>query len=211
MKTYHNRSPALNTCGPPLQQSNAPIPSLCWTESCTTQTRRTGAPSTTRVTKGEANATVSVSVQKFSSSRCLPPVCVHWVLWFCTGTPWTEPTCQSVFSMERGATQLQSAKVCKPSAFACEYKCTCTLRVLVSQRVSPAEAVQCGLAPIPQFGRIVYNKRVRGSTTDYGTQGTYTCMPPYVLFGDAIAKCTRSGTWTKMPECRGRKTKKQIK
>ncbi|XP_063331467.1 beta-2-glycoprotein 1-like [Pelmatolapia mariae] len=63
-------------------------------------------------------------------------------------------------------------------------------------------AVTCGLPPIPEFGMIVYNTRVRGNTTDYGITGTYKCLPPYALFGDATAECTTSGTWTKTPECR---------
>lgn len=63
-------------------------------------------------------------------------------------------------------------------------------------------AVTCGLAPIPEFGQIIYNTRVRGNTTDYGITGTYKCLPPYALFGDATAVCTTSGSWTKTPECR---------
>ncbi|KAF7653230.1 hypothetical protein LDENG_00085810 [Lucifuga dentata] len=70
---------------------------------------------------------------------------------------------------------------------------------------SPApecKPVTCGLAPIPQYGMIVYNKRVRGNTTDYGTTGTYTCLPPHVAIGNIKAECTASGKWTELPECR---------
>lgn len=77
--------------------------------------------------------------------------------------------------------------------------------------MSPAKAVQCGLAPIPQFGAIIYDTQVRGNTTNYGTKGTYKCLPPNALFGDATAECTSDGNWTKMPECRGKKTRKQVK
>ncbi|XP_070782278.1 beta-2-glycoprotein 1-like [Enoplosus armatus] len=62
--------------------------------------------------------------------------------------------------------------------------------------------VSCGLAPIPLFGMIVYDKMVRGNTTHYGDRGTYSCLPPYVIFGDARAECTASGHWTKTPKCR---------
>lgn len=78
----------------------------------------------------------------------------------------------------------------------------------MNPHVSPAEAVQCGLAPIPHFGKIIYNKHVDGNSVSYGTQGTYQCLPPYVMFGDAIAECTSNGNWTKTPECRGRMTRK---
>ncbi|XP_075903906.1 beta-2-glycoprotein 1-like isoform X2 [Nelusetta ayraudi] len=63
-------------------------------------------------------------------------------------------------------------------------------------------AVQCGLAPIPVHGMIVYDKSVRGNKTHYGTEGTYTCLPPYVLMGGARAACTASGTWSETPECK---------
>ncbi|XP_008294758.1 beta-2-glycoprotein 1-like [Stegastes partitus] len=62
--------------------------------------------------------------------------------------------------------------------------------------------VSCGLAPVPQFGMIVYDRRVRGNTTEYGTTGTYKCHPPYVVIGNARAQCTASGTWTETPECK---------
>ncbi|XP_034399759.1 beta-2-glycoprotein 1-like [Cyclopterus lumpus] len=62
--------------------------------------------------------------------------------------------------------------------------------------------VSCGLAPIPEFGMIIYDKRIRGNTTDYGVGGTYNCLPPYVVVGNARAECTNSGNWTKTPECR---------
>ncbi|TKS68909.1 Nucleolar protein 11-like [Collichthys lucidus] len=62
--------------------------------------------------------------------------------------------------------------------------------------------VTCGLAPIPEFGMIIYDKTISGNSTDYGVHGTYKCLPPYVLFGDPRTECTLSGTWTKTPECR---------
>ncbi|XP_017290669.1 beta-2-glycoprotein 1 [Kryptolebias marmoratus] len=62
--------------------------------------------------------------------------------------------------------------------------------------------VACGLAPIPQFGMVIYERRVRGKTTDYGLTATYACLPPYALFGKATAECTLQGTWTETPECR---------
>ncbi|XP_037545698.1 beta-2-glycoprotein 1 [Nematolebias whitei] len=62
--------------------------------------------------------------------------------------------------------------------------------------------VSCGLAPIPQFGMVIYERRVRGRTTEYGLKATYTCLPPYALFGKATAECTAMGTWTETPECR---------
>ncbi|XP_044047227.1 beta-2-glycoprotein 1-like isoform X3 [Siniperca chuatsi] len=71
-----------------------------------------------------------------------------------------------------------------------------------STPVPECKPVSCGLAPIPQFGMIVYEKRIRGNTTDYGVRGTYRCLPPYVVIGDARAECTASGKWTKTPECR---------
>ncbi|XP_047434677.1 beta-2-glycoprotein 1-like [Mugil cephalus] len=61
--------------------------------------------------------------------------------------------------------------------------------------------VTCGLAPIPEFGLIMYEKTVRGNTTDYGTIGTYACLPPHVIIGNARAECTASGTWTETPKC----------
>ncbi|XP_045904472.1 beta-2-glycoprotein 1-like [Micropterus dolomieu] len=71
-----------------------------------------------------------------------------------------------------------------------------------SAPVPECKPFSCGLAPIPQFGMIIYDKRIRGNTTDYGVTGTYRCLPPYVLFGNARAECTASGEWTKTPECR---------
>lgn len=64
--------------------------------------------------------------------------------------------------------------------------------------------MECGLAPIPRFGLIIYNKKVSGNTTVYGTQVTYKCKPPLALFGDSKAECTSNGTWTETPKCRGR-------
>ncbi|XP_068178138.1 beta-2-glycoprotein 1-like [Antennarius striatus] len=67
--------------------------------------------------------------------------------------------------------------------------------------VPVCKPVECDLAPIPQFGMIIYNKRVRGNTVPYGVQGTYMCKAPYVVIGEARAKCTSNGTWTKTPKC----------
>ena len=69
-------------------------------------------------------------------------------------------------------------------------------------------AVTCGLAPIPQFGMIVYDRRISGNTTEYGDRVTYKCLPPHVVVGDPRAECTASGTWTKTPECQGMTVKK---
>ncbi|XP_019939505.2 beta-2-glycoprotein 1-like isoform X1 [Paralichthys olivaceus] len=71
-----------------------------------------------------------------------------------------------------------------------------------SSPVPECKPVTCDLAPIPEFGMIIYSKTIRGNTTDYGVTGTYRCLPPYVLIGNARAECTTSGTWTKTPECR---------
>ncbi|XP_054636231.1 beta-2-glycoprotein 1-like [Dunckerocampus dactyliophorus] len=62
--------------------------------------------------------------------------------------------------------------------------------------------VSCGLAPIPKFGLIIYNKNIKGNTTYFGIHGTYKCLPPYALFGNAHAECTANGNWTKTPECK---------
>ncbi|XP_074486721.1 beta-2-glycoprotein 1-like [Sebastes fasciatus] len=71
-----------------------------------------------------------------------------------------------------------------------------------SKPVPECIPVSCGLAPIPPFGMIIYDKRIRENTTDYGVGVTYKCLPPYVLIGNARAECTVSGNWTKTPECR---------
>ncbi|KAM7419025.1 hypothetical protein PAMA_016241 [Pampus argenteus] len=68
--------------------------------------------------------------------------------------------------------------------------------------VPDCKPVSCDLAPIPKFGMIIYDKSIRGNTTDYGVGGTYKCLPPYVLIGNARAECTASGSWTKTPECK---------
>lgn len=67
----------------------------------------------------------------------------------------------------------------------------------------PVAAVSCGLAPIPQFGMIIYDKMVRGNQTYFGIGGTYRCLPPLALFGNPRAECTINGTWAETPECRG--------
>nr|XP_046265045.1 beta-2-glycoprotein 1-like [Scatophagus argus] len=61
--------------------------------------------------------------------------------------------------------------------------------------------VTCGLAPIPEFGMITYSKKIRGNTTTYGVQGTYSCLPPYVLVGNPRTECTADGIWTNTPTC----------
>ncbi|XP_053189100.1 beta-2-glycoprotein 1-like isoform X2 [Scomber japonicus] len=71
-----------------------------------------------------------------------------------------------------------------------------------STAVPECKPVLCGLAPIPKFGMIIYDNKIRGNTTDYGVTGTYRCLPPYVLIGNPRAECTASGTWTETPECR---------
>ncbi|XP_059193305.1 beta-2-glycoprotein 1-like [Centropristis striata] len=71
-----------------------------------------------------------------------------------------------------------------------------------STRVPKCKPLTCGLAPIPQFGMIIYDKRIRGNTTVYSLGGTYRCLPPYVLFGNVRAECTINGNWTETPECR---------
>lgn len=63
-------------------------------------------------------------------------------------------------------------------------------------------AITCGLAPIPLNGMIIYDKMIRGNTTDFSVGGTYKCYPPYAVFGEERAECTASGQWTKTPECR---------
>ncbi|KAF3852047.1 hypothetical protein F7725_005402 [Dissostichus mawsoni] len=70
-----------------------------------------------------------------------------------------------------------------------------------STPVPECKPVTCDLAPIPPFGMIVYDKRIRGDTVDYGVGGTYKCNPPYIVVGKARAECTVLGTWTKTPEC----------
>ncbi|XP_062243069.1 beta-2-glycoprotein 1-like [Platichthys flesus] len=71
-----------------------------------------------------------------------------------------------------------------------------------SSAVPECKPVTCDLAPIPQFGMIIYDKTIRGNSTEYGITGTYRCLPPYVLIGSTRAECTASGAWTKTPECR---------
>ncbi|XP_071360931.1 beta-2-glycoprotein 1-like [Trachinotus anak] len=78
----------------------------------------------------------------------------------------------------------------------------CQANATWSAPMPECKALTCGLAPIPKFGLIIYDKLISGNTTDYGVTGTYKCLPPYVVFGNARAECTVSGTWTKMPECR---------
>nr|XP_061791353.1 LOW QUALITY PROTEIN: beta-2-glycoprotein 1-like [Nerophis lumbriciformis] len=79
---------------------------------------------------------------------------------------------------------------------------TCQADGTWSNSVPKCKPVSCGLAPIPKFGLIDYNKIVKGNTTYFGTFGRYKCLPPYVLIGSPHAECTASGNWTKTPECR---------
>ncbi|XP_037112831.1 beta-2-glycoprotein 1-like isoform X1 [Syngnathus acus] len=79
---------------------------------------------------------------------------------------------------------------------------TCQADGTWSTLVPECKPVFCGLAPIPKFGLISYNRKIRGNTTYFGTHGTYKCLPPYVLFGNLYAECTASGNWTETPECR---------
>ncbi|XP_026215267.1 beta-2-glycoprotein 1-like [Anabas testudineus] len=62
--------------------------------------------------------------------------------------------------------------------------------------------VACGLAPIPEFGMIIYDRKIRGNSTDYGVTVTYRCLPPYVLIGKARGECKADGEWTEVPKCR---------
>ncbi|XP_029366364.1 beta-2-glycoprotein 1-like [Echeneis naucrates] len=78
---------------------------------------------------------------------------------------------------------------------------TCQANGTWSASAPECKPVTCGLAPIPEFGMIVYEKRIRGDTVDYGVTGTYKCLPPHVVVGNARAECTASGTWTKTPVC----------
>ncbi|XP_041837980.1 beta-2-glycoprotein 1-like [Melanotaenia boesemani] len=71
-----------------------------------------------------------------------------------------------------------------------------------STPVPKCTTVTCGLAPVPQYGMVIYDERVRGNTTDFGITATYACRPPYTIFGNRSAECTVNGTWTKTPECR---------
>ncbi|XP_022620748.1 beta-2-glycoprotein 1-like [Seriola dumerili] len=71
-----------------------------------------------------------------------------------------------------------------------------------SAPVPVCRPVTCGLAPIPEFGVIIYDRKIRGNTAEYGVRVTYKCLPPHALFGNEKAECTASGTWTKTPECR---------
>uniref|UniRef100_A0A8C5D460 Beta-2-glycoprotein 1 n=1 Tax=Gouania willdenowi TaxID=441366 RepID=A0A8C5D460_GOUWI len=61
--------------------------------------------------------------------------------------------------------------------------------------------VTCGLAPIPLFAMVTYNKRFRGNTTNFGDTATYKCLPPYALIGYPTAECTVNGSWTQTPKC----------
>ncbi|CAG5928845.1 unnamed protein product [Menidia menidia] len=65
--------------------------------------------------------------------------------------------------------------------------------------------VECGLAPVPKNGMVIYDKKVRGNTTEYSLTATYVCLPPYAISGDPTAECTASGAWTKTPECQDQK------
>lgn len=109
--------------------------------------------------------------------------------------------CHTLFSGKKRKYQFRKISV---YVLVWSYILTDTLKHFLSSFV----AVQCGLAPIPQFGMIVYDTIVRGNTTHYGLKGTYKCLPPNVLIGDARAACTANGNWTKTPECRGMRVRK---
>lgn len=79
---------------------------------------------------------------------------------------------------------------------------TCLASGRWSAPTPECKPVSCGLAPIPQFGMIIYDRLIRGDTIDYGVTGTYRCRPPYALFGNTRAECTARGKWTEAPECR---------
>ncbi|XP_053713117.1 beta-2-glycoprotein 1-like [Synchiropus splendidus] len=71
-----------------------------------------------------------------------------------------------------------------------------------STSVPECKPVSCGLAPIPRFGMIIYDRAVKDDVTPYGTRVTYQCLPPYAVFGNTKAHCTAQGFWTETPECR---------
>ncbi|KAM3865308.1 uncharacterized protein ACN63O_011008 [Diretmus argenteus] len=71
-----------------------------------------------------------------------------------------------------------------------------------SEPTPECKPVTCGLAPIPLLGKIVYDKKISGNTTEFGLKGTYECLPPFALRGNARGECTASGAWTAPPECR---------
>lgn len=73
--------------------------------------------------------------------------------------------------------------------------------------MSSLVAVTCALPPIPEFGMVTYDRRIRGNTTDYGVRVTFKCNPPHILIGESRAQCTASGTWTEIPKCQGRKVR----
>ncbi|KAJ0050722.1 hypothetical protein NL108_005084, partial [Boleophthalmus pectinirostris] len=63
--------------------------------------------------------------------------------------------------------------------------------------------ISCGPAPIPEFGMIIYDRIIRDNKNiNYGTSGTYRCLPPLALIGERRAECTASGQWTETPQCR---------
>ncbi|CAN9510144.1 unnamed protein product [Ophioblennius macclurei] len=77
----------------------------------------------------------------------------------------------------------------------------CQANATWSTPVPECIPVNCGLAPIPEFGMIVYDTTVRGNGTNFGDTGIYKCLPPYVLIGDPRTECTANGTWTETPTC----------
>ncbi|XP_041789779.1 beta-2-glycoprotein 1-like [Chelmon rostratus] len=70
-----------------------------------------------------------------------------------------------------------------------------------STSVPECKPVTCALPPIPEFGMVTYDRRIRGNTTDYGVRVTFKCNPPHILIGESRAQCTASGTWTEIPKC----------
>ncbi|KAL2087240.1 hypothetical protein ACEWY4_018299 [Coilia grayii] len=64
------------------------------------------------------------------------------------------------------------------------------------------EPVTCGLAPIPSYAKVIYDKKPVGDIVTYGFGGQYECNPPLALFGNERAYCAANGSWTEPPTCR---------
>ncbi|XP_062853890.1 beta-2-glycoprotein 1-like [Trichomycterus rosablanca] len=64
------------------------------------------------------------------------------------------------------------------------------------------QSVTCNLPDIPQFAKIVYDKLFKDDTVEFGSGGTYHCLPPMVLVGNKRAICQADGKWTEPPECK---------
>lgn len=63
------------------------------------------------------------------------------------------------------------------------------------------EPVTCGLAPIPNYAKIIYDKKPEGNIVTFGFSGRYECFPPLALFGNERASCAADGSWTEPPKC----------